>query len=298
MQQTELDGKLTQSAKELILRIEGQISMPPQVDARAAAAAVLCVLTRRLSGGEAQHVYRRVPATLRPWFNHCVLHREERAERFGLEGFVNQVADHLQVPEPQALIVTKAVFDVLREQLPREEIRHVRSQLPPDIRDLWSPEPIEPPSRPRSFDAAMTAAPRLDVQVHHPLAYAVEARVLLPPAVTGAGAFAATMCAMTLRLTRGEALHVRDALPDALRALLDGCTLHRSEEGARFTRSEFISRLAEQLDAPASDAERIASVVFDEVRRYLPDDVVAHVTMQLPSDLKDLWRGRRARGAA
>lgn len=295
MEHLETDRTLSESAKRLITELDKQHALPADADARDAVAAVACVLTQRLSGGEARHVFRGIPAGLRELVETCVLHRDEPAEAFDLQEFLRRVSEHLDVTPRIARRISGAVFVALRKQLSKEEIGHVSSQLPADLRALWAPDPAEKieltqgPLGPPPLDAARLAAPPRDVKVDHPVLRAIDARVSLPPSVTAAGVFGATLCLLTLRLTRGEALHVRASLPEPLRDLIYGCTQHRSEEAGRFTRSDFIGALAEQLETSAEHAELIASRVFAELRHYLPEREVAHVATQLPKDLKDLW---------
>jgi uncharacterized protein (DUF2267 family) len=295
MEHLESDKTSSKSANRLIAELEKQHVLPDDADPREAVAAVACVLTQRLSGGEARHVFRGIPAGLRGLVENCALHRDEPAAVFDLEEFLRRVADHLDVTPHVARRLSGAVFAALRKHLSKEEIGHVSSQLPADLRALWAPDPDEKielaqgPIGPPPLDAARLAAPPRDAKVAHPLFRAIEARVSLPPSVSAAGAFGATLCLLTLRLTRGEALHVRASLPEELCDLIYGCTQHRSEEAGRFTRSDFIGALAEQLETSAEHSELIASRVFEELRHYLPGREVAHVATQLPKDLKDLW---------
>jgi uncharacterized protein (DUF2267 family) len=295
MQHLEIDDKLSENARRLITELDEQHVLPGDADPRVAFAAVACVLTQRLSGGEAHHVTRGIPAGVRELVETCVLHRDEPAMVFDLDEFLRRVAAHLDVTPPIARRITAAVFAALRKHLPREEVGHVSAQLPADLRALWVPDPDEKievahgPIGPTPLDAARLAAPPRDAEAAHPLLRAIEASVSLPPSVSAAGAFGATLCLLSLRLSRGEALHVRESLPEELRELIYGCTQHRSEEAGRFTRSDFIGALAEQLGTSAERSELIASRVFEELRHYLPGREVAHVAKQLPKDLKDLW---------
>jgi uncharacterized protein (DUF2267 family) len=289
------DRAKSDRAKRLITDIQKQHVLPDDADPIEAFAAVTCVLTQRLSGGEARHVFGGIPAGPRGLVETCVLHRDEPAAAFDLEDFLRRVADHLDVTPGMARRISGAVFVALRKQLSKEELAHVSSQLPADLRALWAPQPDEQIEvaggslGPPPLDAARLAVPPRDVKVAHPLFQAIEARVSLPPSVSGAGAFGAAVCLLTLRLTRGEALHVRASLPEQIRDVIFGCTQHRSEEAGRFTRSDFIAALAEQLETSPEHSELIARRVFEELRHYLPSPEVAHVATQLPKDLKELW---------
>jgi uncharacterized protein (DUF2267 family) len=143
-----------------------------------------------------------------------------------------------------------------------------------------SPQPTTPP------DDRVPA----ELRASHPVLQRIERSVKLPGLVTGAGAFAATMCLLLLRVRAAEATHLRQALPEALQDLIFRCAQEREEEPTQFKGSEFLEVLASELGAPRADAERIALAVFGCVREVLPLAELKRLSSQLPHDLNELWR--------
>ncbi|WP_441287611.1 DUF2267 domain-containing protein [Sorangium sp. KYC3313] len=48
------------------------------------------------------------------------------------------VAEHLDTTPTQAEAVARAVFSAIQAELPEEEVIAVESQLPSDLKELWS----------------------------------------------------------------------------------------------------------------------------------------------------------------
>jgi uncharacterized protein (DUF2267 family) len=117
--------------------IERQGGLPPGVRGTDAAAAVLCVLAQRLSGGEARDLVVTLPEGLRPRVQACARHRGERGEAFDYDEFLRRVAAHLDVSGPQAEDIARTVFAAVRRTLPVKEQQDVASQLPWDLEQLW-----------------------------------------------------------------------------------------------------------------------------------------------------------------
>jgi uncharacterized protein (DUF2267 family) len=110
-------------------------------EARNAATAVLCVLSRRLSGGEARKLATELPATIRSFARECHLDSNAKAGNFGLFEFLKRVADHLDVNVEEARRLVPAVFAATRDQLSFAERESVESQLPEGLKEMWrSPE--------------------------------------------------------------------------------------------------------------------------------------------------------------
>jgi uncharacterized protein (DUF2267 family) len=117
--------------------VEEQGVLPPGVRGTDAASAVLCVLAQRLTGGEAQDLVAALPKGLRTHLEGCVRYPLEQAEPFDRAEFLRRVANHLQVTEPQAEAIARAVFAAVQRRLPSVEVHDVASQLPRDLKDLW-----------------------------------------------------------------------------------------------------------------------------------------------------------------
>lgn len=255
--------------------------LPASLTVEAAVAAVMCVLVERLTAGEAHQLLEGVPQALRPMFQMCVVHRMgrpvlalDRAE------LLARVADHLDVTPAHAEIVTSAVFDAVRAELPPELAHDVASQLPRGVKELWLSRPILAPDLDTTIRAEQQ---RREVEAE------IERRAPLPPNVTAAKAFGAVMCALTRRLSGGEAKDVLLGLPADLRELVEGCVIHRGERPAMFDRDELLRDVREHLSIGGADAERIVSAVLRAAKRVLPQTTTVAVTSQLPSDLAGMW---------
>ena len=123
--------------------LEGSGALPVGVGAAEAAAAVLCVLSLRISGDAAREVMRYLPADISRLVRPCARHRTAPAEVFDRAGFLRRVTDHLVVSEEESERIARAVFEAVRMWLPARDIREVSVQLPDDLRDLWGPVAIE-----------------------------------------------------------------------------------------------------------------------------------------------------------
>ena len=134
MDRSEAPVNATASAEA---EIEQQGVLPPGVRGTDAAAAVLCVLAQRLSGGEARDLVVTLPEGLRPRVQACARHRGERGEAFDYDEFLRRVAAHLDVSWPKAEEITRTVFAAVRRTLPVKEQQDVASQLPRDLEQLW-----------------------------------------------------------------------------------------------------------------------------------------------------------------
>jgi len=121
------------AVEPFVREIEGRVTLPSHVSAHDAAWAVLCTLTQRLSEGEARDTLEGMPASLRPLLQPCAQHQTT----YGLEGFLRRVAAHLDIMPPEAEVITRAVFALMHERRPANEIEDAASQLPRDLENLW-----------------------------------------------------------------------------------------------------------------------------------------------------------------
>lgn len=131
--------KATDPAERFFAHIERSGALPPNVTPTAAASAVLCVLARRVSGGQAEDLREAMPEPLHDLFQPCRRQRTELAESFKRGEFVRRVAERLGISSEQAESVARAVFEALQVEVPsaRKEVDDVESQLPQDLKDLW-----------------------------------------------------------------------------------------------------------------------------------------------------------------
>jgi uncharacterized protein (DUF2267 family) len=120
--------------------LEQSGALPRGVTPERAMSAVLCALTRRLSGGVAHELVDSAPPTLRALIDHCVRGRGEHPEIIDRQTFLHYVADDLGVDMGVAEQVARAVFATLRARLPAEEVAHIDAQLPRGLLKLWQRE--------------------------------------------------------------------------------------------------------------------------------------------------------------
>lgn len=117
----------------------------------------------------------------------------------------------------------------------------------------------------------------------------VRRRVPLPPSITPEDAIQAVMCAFSQHVSRGEAVHVFDALPQVVQPLLERCMIHRDEEARRFGRDELVLAVADHLHVQLEQADEITSAVLHAISSRLPEREVTAVAAQLPAELRHLW---------
>lgn len=127
-------------AERFFARIQRTGALPPNVEPVDAATAALCVLSQRVSGGEAGDL-RQAMGPLRNLLAACPRHRREPPETFDRQEFLRRVADHLGIGPDQAEAVARAVFSALQEEVPavRRQVDDIESQLPRDLKELWRP---------------------------------------------------------------------------------------------------------------------------------------------------------------
>jgi uncharacterized protein (DUF2267 family) len=263
---------------ELVRKVREEGVVPPGIVTADAIAAVICVLTQRLSGGEARKLFEAMPPTFRNMLRPCALHGEQ-PEEFQREEFLHRVAGHLKIGPEAATEIVRAVFAAVKSHLPKEEVAGVAGHLPGDLAEIWSGSRLAgPEAGPLRVDAASMA-----------MIAEIEERGVLPAEVKGADAITAVMCLVNWRISGGEARDVVSSMPVYLRSLMLDCGFH-PEEADVFGRGEFIGRVSGQLGVDAGTAEEIAKAVFAAVRKQMPAEEIDHILSQLPQDLKELWR--------
>lgn len=246
--------------------VESEALLPVHVSVRAAVEAVLGALVGRLTAGEAHLLHDALPPSVRPLVERRVREREGRwVVRLDRAELLARVAEDLGVAPAHAERICAAVFTAARAVLPLDVQAHVADQLPKDLKELWRTDP------------------RRDLES------GIEKDVSLPDGVTSAAAFSAVMCALSDRLSAGEATDVLLSLPARIRPLVDRCTLHRGEPSIVFGREGLIDRVAEHLAIDDGEALPVITGVFTTVKRMLPRKEVNDITSQLPVDLRELW---------
>lgn len=268
------EDKQRTEAAFILEDIRRRASLPPDITPQDAIRGVMCTFTQHVSGGEARHLWSSLPKDIQTLVERCMLHRGELAMRFDRDLLLLRIADHLGVPLEKAEEITSAVLAAITARLPPKEIRDVASQLPEDLRDLWSP----------------TKAPSA-VPISHPLFTQIEQSARLPQGVNGMLAFKSVMCQLSRRLTLGEARHLISTLPHEVRPVIEECIQGRGEHPELFGRQAFLERVARDLkmEGNLGEAEKVARTVFKFVEQHIPASVFRHVMTQLPRDLLYIW---------
>jgi uncharacterized protein (DUF2267 family) len=122
----------------ILTRIEQAVRLPRGVTGMGAFTSVLCHLSRRISLGEARHFFKSLPADLRQLVEPCLQGRGERPEHFDKTHFLERIAKDLNITDlVQAETVARKVFHYVEEYVPASVFKHVMSQLPRDLSDVW-----------------------------------------------------------------------------------------------------------------------------------------------------------------
>ncbi len=128
--ETALDHAMTR-------RLEAMHAVPPGFTGASTLSAAMCELARRLPRGEAAHLVRALPEAVRPLLEACVAAREESPAPGSRDELLDRLAERFEVDRPSAELSLRAVFRVVQDELSQADVRHVESQLPEDIADIW-----------------------------------------------------------------------------------------------------------------------------------------------------------------
>jgi uncharacterized protein (DUF2267 family) len=251
--------------------------LPDHVSPATAASVTMCTLVTRLTPGQAHQLLMAFPPTIQALFQPCVAHRHGAVAMLDDAGFLQRIAERLDLAPAHAELLADCVFRAARAQLPLAMIEHVARQLPRDLRDLWLGTRMIAPG------AATERGARLELLVE------IAERAPLPTGISASDALSAVMCTFSQRLSGGEAHDVLLGLPGEVRSLLQRCITHRDEEGAVFDRAQLFGSVAADLGVPSLLAEEIVLIVLAAVKRSLPVKEVRDVASQLPPDLEALW---------
>jgi uncharacterized protein (DUF2267 family) len=276
-------GSHAEARMRFVRDIASRAELPPHITAEAAAAAVMCVVTERLTPGGACAMLEALPVPLRSLFERCVEHRTGPISPLDRSALLDRTSEHLGVTPARAEVICRAVLHAVRGQLPPDVSDHLAAQLPGDLKELWYATP--PPVHVPTVSETEAEALRVDVLAK------VERLGELPPGIDSAAAFMAVMCTFAQRLSGGEARHVLLGLPGTLRPFVTSCMLHRDEPAQPFGSDELLRRVSEHLGTSVTVAEDIVRAVFSAVKTCLPSKDVEDAASQLPPDLRALWLG-------
>lgn len=125
------------AAAAFLKQIEQSGAVPDGATAADAADAVLCTLLRRLSGGEARHLFSVLPPGIQRVVQACADFSREHAEVFGLAEFMGRVRAHFQSPPEDTDELVHVVFRALHSQINHKDVQHVARQLPRQLAEAW-----------------------------------------------------------------------------------------------------------------------------------------------------------------
>lgn len=116
---------------EFIDSVARRLRTSPE-QATAITRATLTTLAERIDGGEARDLSARLPDELRAY----AFAPRDKAQRFGVDVFVQQVSGRAEVDGTTARAGMRAVFDTLREALPPGDYDDVVTHLPAEFWEL------------------------------------------------------------------------------------------------------------------------------------------------------------------
>lgn len=116
---------------EFIDSVARRLRTSPE-QATAITRATLTTLAERIDGGEARDLSARLPEGLRAY----AFAPRDKAQRFGLDVFIQQVSGRAEVDGDLARAGMRAVFDTLRDAIPAGEYDDVITHLPAEFWDL------------------------------------------------------------------------------------------------------------------------------------------------------------------
>jgi uncharacterized protein (DUF2267 family) len=100
----------------------------------------------------------------------------------------------------------------------------------------------------------------------------------------------AVLCALERRIHPDEAKDLESQLPAKLRELVGRCDLHAGVRKHAIDRTEFEGMVADELGVSLPEAEHLVLAVFHAIRAQVSAGEAAQVEVQLPPDIRDLWK--------
>jgi uncharacterized protein (DUF2267 family) len=274
---------------ELLRRIEDEAHLPAGVAARAALFSTISALRQRLSLGEADRLLEALPVGIQHLVAGYRRRHGEHPEVFDKDELVARVAGELAILPEDTEPFIGDVFRLVQAHLPDEAIAHVASQLPPDLRDLWSPRGSESEARAEAGSNERTLGQ--EVALTRRVLRAVRASGALPPAVSERAAIVSVLSVLAERLSTGAAEALFASLPAGIHPLVDGVFRGPAKHGEGFGREAFLERVANRLGVPFVQAEGITHAVFAAAASALPLHIVHATASELSAELRDLWLG-------
>jgi uncharacterized protein (DUF2267 family) len=242
------------------LTMVAQIAEVDPDTAERASEAVLTVLGRHVTRGEAADVLRRLPPELQAF-----AWSPGSPEAFPPEEFLRRVGEQEGTDPVTAERHTRAVFIALRQTIGDDEYADVRAQLGRHYDALLDAETFVPSVE--AVVGAVAAKSGLDQDAARRLTEAV-------------------LETLAERIAPGDSDDLATRLPVALHP-----PLHRGrdadDQSRRMGLEEFVQRVARRADLPLGDAVRLTPAVFAVLRTIVGDEFF-DITVQLPDDYRPL----------
>lgn len=115
--------------------VERHVRLPNGLTGMGAFTAVMSLLSRRFSRGDARCLVASLPLDLRPLLAEARAGRPEEAESFGRDELFARVAIHLEVTHAEPVV--RAVFRAVQPYLRADALARVTDLLPRDLQELW-----------------------------------------------------------------------------------------------------------------------------------------------------------------
>lgn len=116
---------------DFLNRVQERANIQSQEEALSVIRTTFETLSERLQGGEPLDMAAQLPSMLQEYVD--VGH----AERFGVDEFIQRIAEQEGISEAQALEQARAVLEVTSEAVSRGEIEDVLLQLPQEYHGLF-----------------------------------------------------------------------------------------------------------------------------------------------------------------
>jgi uncharacterized protein (DUF2267 family) len=223
---------------------------------------VLQTLADRLSAGEARDLAAELPPEIAPW-----MATTTAAQPFGLDGFLQRVAEREGIDLDAAERHTRAVFTALGRAVRRQELEDMAAELPNEFASLLGDAEgrfagVQPLERilQRIADRAGTDAE------------------------TARRAADAVLVTLGERIDAGEVADLIARLPAELHAPLRTGVEASGGKATRMALDEFVRRVAEREGVAPDVAFEHTRAVMVTLREAVGEDEFLDLSAQLPSE--------------
>lgn len=127
--------------KEFLDQIEQRSDLEAE-DAERIASAVLLTLRTRLSSNEIIDISENLPEDIEKlweggWLQR-LMSRLQSLRAMDQDEFLEQIREAADLPDiADTKRITEIVFNVLKSAIPAQEVEHISSELPEDLRTFW-----------------------------------------------------------------------------------------------------------------------------------------------------------------